>query len=141
MDVRRVDSEAEMADALTVRREVFIEEQGVPEDLEIDGKDEEAIHFVAYSGGDAVGAARLREHDEAAAKVERVAVVEDERETGLGRAIMDTVEDAARAEGYESVLLHAQAPVIGFYETLGYEITSDEFEEAGIPHREMRKSL
>jgi predicted GNAT family N-acyltransferase len=141
MDLRRVDSEEEMADALAVRREVFIEEQGVPADLEIDGKDEEAIHFVAYDAGDAVGAARIRAYDDETAKVERVAVVESERETGLGRAIMDVVEDTARAEGYEEVLLHAQAPVIGFYERLGYEITSEEFEEAGIPHREMQKSL
>jgi predicted GNAT family N-acyltransferase len=141
MDVRRVDSEEEMSDALAVRREVFIEEQGVPEDLEIDGKDEEAMHFVAYDEGDPVGAARLREYDDSTAKVERVAVVEDEREAGLGRDIMATIEEAARAAGYDTVLLHAQAPVIGFYEGLGYEITSAEFEEAGIPHREMRKSL
>jgi predicted GNAT family N-acyltransferase len=141
MDVRRVETDEEMADAMTVRREVFIEEQGVPENLEIDGKDEESVHFVAYEEGDAVGAARLREYDGTTAKVERVAVVESERETGLGQEIMAVVEDAARAEGYDSVLLHAQAPVIGFYERLGYEITSEEFEEAGIPHREMRKAL
>jgi predicted GNAT family N-acyltransferase len=141
MDVRRVETEAELADALAVRREVFIEEQGVPEDLEIDGKDEAAIGFVAYADGDPVGAARIREYDDETAKVERVAVVESERETGLGRKIMAVVEDTARAEGYEEILLHAQAPVIGFYERLGYEITSEEFDEAGIPHREMRKSL
>ncbi|MEF8807161.1 GNAT family N-acetyltransferase [Natronomonas sp.] len=141
MDVRRVETEAELADALAVRREVFIEEQGVPEDLEIDGKDEAAIGFVAYSDGDPVGAARIRDYDDSTAKVERVAVVESERETGLGRKIMAVVEDTARAEGYEEIVLHAQAPVIGFYERLGYEITSEEFDEAGIPHREMRKSL
>jgi predicted GNAT family N-acyltransferase len=141
MDVRRVETEAELADALAVRREVFIEEQGVPEDLEIDGKDDGAIGFVAYADGDPVGAARIREYDDSTAKVERVAVVEAERETGLGRKIMAVVEDTAQAEGYEEIVLHAQAPVIGFYERLGYEITSEEFDEAGIPHREMQKSL
>ncbi|WP_336133538.1 GNAT family N-acetyltransferase [Natronomonas amylolytica] len=141
MDVRCVETDEELADALAVRREVFIEEQGVPEDLEIDGNDEEAIGFVAYDGDEPVGAARLRAYDDSTAKVERVAVVERERGTGLGREIMAVVEDTARSEGYERVILHAQAPVIGFYERLGYEITSEEFEEAGIPHREMRKPL
>jgi predicted GNAT family N-acyltransferase len=142
MDVRRVETDEEMADALAVRREVFIEEQGVPEDLEIDGKDEESVHFVAYDEADEpVGAARLREYDDSTAKVERVAVVEDERETGLGREIMAAVEATARAEGYDSVLLHAQTPVVGFYKGLGYQITSEEFEEAGIPHHEMRKPM
>jgi predicted GNAT family N-acyltransferase len=141
MDVRRVETDEEMADALAVRREVFIEEQGVPEDLEIDGKDEESVHFVAYDGNDPVGAARFREYDDSTVKVERVAVVETARETGLGREIMAVVEETAGASGYDSVLLHAQAPVVGFYERLDYEITSEEFEEAGIPHREMRKSL
>lgn len=141
MDVRRVETDEEMVDALAVRRKVFIEEQGVPEDLEIDGKDEDAVHFVAYDDGTPVGAARFREYDDSTVKVERVAVVESQRETGLGREIMAVVEATARAEGYGSVLLHAQAPVIEFYEKLGYEITSEEFEEAGIPHREMRKPL
>lgn len=141
MDVRRVETDEEMADALAVRREVFIEEQGVPENLEIDGKDEESVHFVAYDSDDPIGAARFREYDDSTVKVERVAVVESERKGGLGREIMAVVEDTARAEGYESVLLHAQAPVIDFYERLGYEITSEEFEEADIPHREMRKPL
>ena len=54
---------------------------------------------------------------------------------------MDAVETAAADDGYESVVLHAQVPVVGFYERLGYEVTSEEFEDAGIPHREMRKSL
>jgi predicted GNAT family N-acyltransferase len=142
MDVRRVETDEELADALAVRREVFIEEQGVPEDLELDGKDDEAIHFVAYHTSEPVGAARLREYDAPdTAKVERVAVLEAERGTGLGRRLMDAVEEAAKAEGYGEILLHAQSPVVGFYKRLGYETTSEEFEEAGIPHREMRKSL
>lgn len=141
MDVRRATTDAERADAIAVRREVFIEEQGVPEHREIDGKDDAAAHFVAYDGESAVGAARLREYDEGVGKVERVAVLDALRGSGIGRALMETVEKAADNSGYDELHLHAQVPVVEFYEHLSYEVTSEEFEDAGIPHREMRKQL
>ncbi|MUV88288.1 GNAT family N-acetyltransferase [Natronomonas sp. CBA1123] len=141
MDVRRVETDSELEDALAVRREVFIDEQGVPEHRELDGKDDEAIHFLATDEGTAVGAARMRAYDEATAKAERVAVVESHRGTGLGRALMETLETEAADRGYDAVVLHAQVPVVEFYERLDYEVTSEEFEDAGIPHREMRKQL
>ena len=75
------------------------------------------------------------------AKVERVAVLPSERGRGLGRELMAAVETHAAEEGYEAVFLHAQVPVVAFYEGLGYEVTSETFEDAGIPHREMRKLL
>jgi predicted GNAT family N-acyltransferase len=141
MDVRRVDSDAEWEAALRVRRQVFIEEQGVPEHREIDGQDDAAMHFLATDEGSPVGTARLREYDDRVAKAERVAVIEEHRGSGLGRALMDTVESEASDRGYEEIVLHAQVPVVEFYERLGYEVTSEAFEDAGIPHREMRKSL
>jgi predicted GNAT family N-acyltransferase len=141
MDVHRVRTDGEREDALDVRREVFIDEQGVPEHRELDGRDDAATHFVAYEGGRPVGAARLRGYDATTAKVERVAVLEPERGRGLGRELMAVVEAAATDEGFDEVLLHAQVPVVGFYERLGYEVTSETFEDAGIPHREMRKEL
>lgn len=141
MDVRRATTPTECDDALTVRYEVFVDEQGVPEHRELDGRDDEATHFVGYDDGAPVGAARLREYDETTGKVERVAVVGRYRGDGHGRELMDVVESTARDRGYESLLLHAQVPVIGFYERLGYEVTSETFDDAGIPHREMRKQL
>jgi predicted GNAT family N-acyltransferase len=142
MEVRRVESGDELEAALAVRRSVFVEEQGVPEHRELDGRDDTATHFLAVDDDDrAVGAARLREYDSARAKVERVAVLPSERGGGLGRDLMDAVEAHAAEEGYEEVLLHAQLPVVDFYERLGYEVTSEAFEDAGIPHREMRKAL
>lgn len=139
--MRRVSSDDELEDALAVRREVFVEEQGVPEHRELDGEDPEATHFVAYGDGEPVGAARLREYEPATGKVERVAVVERRRGEGLGRELMDEVEAVAVERGCEELVLHAQVPVVEFYERLGYEITSEEFADAGIPHREMRKRL
>jgi predicted GNAT family N-acyltransferase len=141
MNVHRVETDSELNDALSVRREVFIDEQGVPEHRELDGNDDEAIHFLATDEGTAVGAARMREYDERTAKAERVAVVESHRGTGLGKALMDALEAEAADGGYDEVVLHAQVPVVDFYERLGYEVTSEEFEDAGIPHREMRKQL
>lgn len=148
VDVRRVDGEAALEDALDVRRRVFVHEQGVPENLEVDGEDDEATHFVAYVSPDtegtmdeAVGAARLREYDDGTAKVERVAVLEPRRGEGIGRDLMAAVESHAAAADYDELVLDAQVPVLEFYRTLGYETTSDVFEDAGIPHREMRKWL
>lgn len=141
MDVRRASTDEELQAALAVRRTVFVDEQGVPEHRELDGRDDEATHFVAYDDGEPVGAARLREYDASTGKVERVAVVEERRGDGLGERMMDAVEEAAATAGYDELVLHAQVPVVEFYERLGYDVTSDTFEDAGIPHREMRKRL
>lgn len=154
MEVRRVDGDGGvdgdgevvgagdvLADALAVRRRVFVEEQGVPVDRELDGREAASTHFVAYRDRDPVGAARLRPYEESKGKVERVAVLVRERGTGVGRTLMDAVETAASDAGYDGLVVHAQVPVVRFYERLGYGVTGGEFEDAGIPHREMRKRL
>ncbi|WP_254544536.1 GNAT family N-acetyltransferase [Halomarina pelagica] len=144
--VVRVETDQQLADALAVRHEVFVEGQDVPEDLEYDDRDESAdtIHFVAYDAeGEAVGAARLVPYDDPhTGKVQRVAVRESVRGEGWGRRLMDAVEAAARAAGYDRLVLDAQTHAVGFYERLDYAITSDEvFMDAGIPHLSMRKDL
>ncbi|ELZ23625.1 GNAT family acetyltransferase [Halosimplex carlsbadense 2-9-1] len=141
VDVRVADDEADREAALSVRREVFIDEQGVPEDIEMDGRDDEAVHFVATDDGDPVGAARLREVEAGVGKVERVAVVADRRGEGLGRALMQRLEATAADSGIDRLVMHAQTHVEEFYERLGYETTSDVFEEAGIDHVEMEKGI
>ncbi|NUB90672.1 GNAT family N-acetyltransferase [Haloterrigena sp. SYSU A558-1] len=141
LEVRVADTERTREDAFTVRQTVFVEEQGVDEELEYDEHDETATHFVAYDGDEPVGAARLREYADGVGKIERVAVLESRREDGVGRAVMTAVEDRARADGLESLKLHSQTRAAGFYRSLGYERYGEEFEEAGIPHVEMRKSL
>ena len=151
------EDEDRRADAFDVRRTVFVEEQGVEEDLEYDEHDEPdsgAAHFVAYADGEdgePIGAARLRAYEEPneegghdggdVGKVERVAVLESHRGTGVGRALMDAVEAQARERGLTTIKLHSQTHAAGFYRNLGYERYGEEFEEAGIPHVEMRKSV
>jgi len=140
LDVRVVRTDEEYEDALAVRFAVFVEEQGVPKDLEVDEHEDEAVHFVAYLDGDPVGAARLRGQS-GDAKVERVAVLPAHRGEGHGAEVMREVEGVAAAREYDRVVLHAQTRSAGFYDRLGYERVGEEFEEAGIPHVEMRKPL
>lgn len=149
-----VDTGAERDDAFSVRRSVFVDEQGVDEDIEYDEYDDpeaDAAHFVAYAGGDAIGAARLRTasgaapasgpDDPAVGKVERVAVAADRRGEGWGRRLMAAVEARADEAGFGRLALHAQTHVREFYERLGYEAHGDVFEEAGIPHVAMAKAI
>ena len=144
-----VSTDAERRAAFSIRREVFVDEQGVDEGIEWDEHDEpgaDATHFVAYDDGDVVGAARFRAVDadadeSATGKVERVVVAADRRGEGWGRRVMDAVESHAREAGFGRLELHAQTPVREFYARLGYEAYGEEFEEAGIPHVAMAKRL
>ncbi|WP_435194710.1 GNAT family N-acetyltransferase [Natronomonas sp. EA1] len=141
MNVVRIEDDDELAAAFAIRRAVFIEEQEVPEELELDEKDETATHVLATVDGEPVGTARLIDYD-GVGKVQRVAVRRAHRGTGVGEALMAKVEALAREEGYDELVLDAQVPVIGFYETLGYEVRDDEpFLDAGIPHKRMGKVL
>lgn len=143
-DIVRVSSDdPEFEDAMAVRIAVFVEEQGVPEEIERDEYETESEHFVAYRNRgrtDAVGTTRLREKD-GVAKIERVAVLQSARGEDWGRKLMEAAEDRARERGLGEALLHAQTQVQEFYEKLGYQTVGDEFDEAGIPHVEMRKPL
>jgi predicted GNAT family N-acyltransferase len=153
-DVRVVRDDDAYEDAVAVRMAVFVDEQGVPEQLELDDHEDEAVHFVAYEPsdhdhdgpghhhdepGDPIGAARLREPDDGVGKVERVAVLDSHRGRGVGRELMVTAESVAAARGYDRLVLHAQTTATGFYERLGYERVGDTFQEDGIEHVEMRK--
>lgn len=124
-----------------IRRQVFVEEQAVTEAEEIDGRDPECDHFLATLDGVPVGAARMRQSSEGVAKAERVAVLRQVRGRGVGRALMHELEAQARRRGHREVLLGAQVSALPFYERLGYTIEGDEFLDARIPHRWMRREL
>lgn len=127
--------------AFTIRKKVFVEEQRVPENLEIDKYEDEAIHFLAYVNGEPAGTARLRWLDEHTAKAERVAVIKRFRGNGLGRVLMDALEAAAKQKKAKTVVLHAQTRARPFYERLGYEAYGDLFLDAGIEHIAMKKNI
>lgn len=130
---------AEAAAALgAVRREVFVVEQQVPEDLEWDGIDPDCRHVLARdAAGRAIGTGRLLPDGH----VGRMAVLQAYRGRGVGRALLVRLIEIALARGDRSVVLHAQTHAIEFYRRSGFEVSSGEFMEAGIPHVEMRRVL
>ncbi|WP_221360278.1 GNAT family N-acetyltransferase [Streptomyces beigongshangae] len=150
-EVRIVRDPADREACFAVRKEVFVVEQQVPEDLEYDAYDAGAVHVLAVrEDGEPLGAGRLL-HGEAAAAVNggdtgvgslgRLAVVRAARGLGVGAALVRGIEDAARARGLTAVDLHAQTHALPFYERLGYVAYGPEFPDAGIPHRAMRRGL
>ncbi|WP_371672101.1 GNAT family N-acetyltransferase [Streptomyces sp. NBC_00289] len=149
--VRVAENLTDREACFAVRKEVFVAEQGVPEDLEYDAYDSAAVHVLAVrDDGVALGAGRLLYGEAAAAKtggdpgvgsLGRLAVTKQARGLGVGAALVRAVEDAARARGLTAVDLHAQTHALGFYERLGYVAYGPEFPDAGMPHRAMRNSL
>jgi predicted GNAT family N-acyltransferase len=122
----------------TVREQVFIQEQHVPEELEWDGHDARAIHIVAYDAHDQViGTARLL----ADGHIGRMAVLESWRKHGVGSAMLTKLLMRAQQHNLSKVFLHAQISAIGFYERHGFITLGEEFMDAGIPHRHMEKDL
>ena len=130
---------SEFADCLKVRRRVFIEEQGVSESDDLDGKDTLAIHALARIDGNAVGTTRIR-IDGNKAEIERVAVLREWRKRGIGSALIKALENEARKRGATQFCLSAQTHATGFYESLGYRKIGNEFMEVGIPHVMMHKT-
>ncbi|WP_377889510.1 GNAT family N-acetyltransferase [Alkalihalobacillus sp. R86527] len=140
MLIKAVETQNEMEDALKVRHRVFVQEQQVPEDLEIDQHEDEAIHFVAYDHHTPIAAGRYR-MVEAFAKVERICVLKERRGSGIGRLLMNEIEKQVSKKEIGGLKLNSQVSAIDFYKSLGYDITSEEFMDAGIPHVTMIKTL
>ncbi|MFF2728582.1 GNAT family N-acetyltransferase [Streptomyces sp. NPDC058008] len=148
---RRALDETDLAACFQVRKEVFVGEQRVPEEIEYDALDATAVHVVAVAGdGSALGTGRLLHGEDAAGRtggdesvgsLGRLAVTREARGLGVGAALVRALEDEARARGLAAVDLHAQTHALGFYERLGYTAYGPEFPDAGIPHRSMRRVL
>ena len=125
-----------------VRREVFIEEQRIPKDLEWDEHDATALHAVARNRlGQAIATGRLVSEVPGLGRIGRMAVHRVLRGGGHGEAVLRALEAAAAARGDREVMLHAQRSAEAFYTRLGYEPCGEPFEEAGIAHIEMRRKL
>ncbi|MEU6305408.1 GNAT family N-acetyltransferase [Streptomyces chartreusis] len=149
--VRVADDPADREACFAVRKEVFVVEQGVPQDIEYDAHDPDAVHVLAVrEDGLPLGTGRLLHGEAAAAKTDgdltvgslgRLAVTQEARGLGVGAALVRAIEDAARARGLAAVDLHAQTHALGFYERLGYVAYGPEFPDAGMPHRAMRRAL
>ena len=127
-------------DALSIRKEVFVDEQQVPLELEIENEDV-TIHFVLYDNGRPQATVRLYPKSKDTFKVQRMAVLKEARKKGYGRDIMAAAENYAVQEGMQFTLLGAQTQAIPFYESLGYQAFGEEYLDAGIQHFDMKKTL
>jgi predicted GNAT family N-acyltransferase len=134
--VRQVSSRKELEKAFAIRVRVFVREQKVPEEIELDRDDERAVHFLAFSGKNAVGTARVVVR-RGSAKIGRMAVLKSFRGKGVGRKLLKRAVAVARRQDAQNIYLHAQVPVIGFYEAMRFRCAGPVFDEAGIPHRKM----
>lgn len=136
--VRRADWERDAAGIRAVRERVFVVEQAVDPAIEWDGLDPDCVHALAEDENrDVIGTGRLHP----SGKLGRMAVMAPWRAQGVGAEIMRCLIDAARQGGLDEIYLHAQSRVVDFYTRFGFEVEGEEFEEAGIPHRFMRRRL
>ncbi|MCX5608440.1 MULTISPECIES: GNAT family N-acetyltransferase [unclassified Streptomyces] len=149
-EVRIAVGEADLAACFAVRSEVFVTEQSVPESIEYDAYDADAVHLLAVGpDGVALGTGRLLSGAAALAKtgvegvgsLGRLAVRKSARGLGVGVALVHAIEAEAGRMGLAAVDLGAQTHAVGFYERLGYVAYGPEFQDAGIPHRSMRRRL
>lgn len=120
-----------------IRRRVFIEEQSVPESLEWDGMDEEAVHVLALDATRAIGCARMLP----GGRIGRMAVLPEWRHRGVGRAMLEKLIALSREQGLAHVGLSAQTHAIPFYAKNGFKVCSEIYDDAGIPHRDMILAL
>src|SRR5687767_14298637 len=140
VEIRLINDASERDACYLVRMKVFVEEQNVPPWEEMDEFDESAEHFVAICDGKIVGTARLVDKGGGVAKIGRVAVIEEHRGRGLGKALMLAIAESARTR-YHTLTLDAQLQVIPFYESLGYSAEGEIFLDANIEHRRMTRLL
>ena len=139
IQVRRAESPEEVRACLRLRWTVFVEEQGVRPSEEVDAHDQVAVHALALIDGVPCGAARFIFASPGVAKIQRMAVIDDVRKRGVGRALLAFLEEEARRRGAVRFTLWAQTHARPFYQRAGYTAEGPEFDDAGIPHISMSK--
>ncbi|MCW9132360.1 GNAT family N-acetyltransferase [Bacillus paramycoides] len=143
MESKLITEFTDLETAFHIRKEVFVKEQGVPLEYEFDTFDrigEECNHILVYYNELPVGTGRIRFVD-GIGKLERICILKDYRKYGLGKVIIQSLEEIARNKEANKVKLHGQTHAEGFYKKLGYQTSSDVFMEDGIPHILMTKEL
>lgn len=141
MELKITDDPKYYNQCLEIRKEVFVEEQNVPLELEVDEYEKESVNILLTLDDRPIGTVRYRDMGDGLIKVERMAVRKIARGLHLGQALMNFVHIHAEENGYTRAKLGAQVHALNFYEKLGYHVSSDEFDDAGIPHKYMEKEL
>ncbi|MFD2629673.1 GNAT family N-acetyltransferase [Oceanobacillus kapialis] len=140
MDIQIVETDKQLKDAYHVRMTVFVEEQKVSPDEELDEHDKTAIHLAGYENDQAIAASRLR-FVEGYGKLERICILKEHRGKAYGSQLIAEMEKIISSKGYKKAKLNAQTQALPFYERLGYKTVSEEFMDAGIPHVTMIKNI
>jgi predicted GNAT family N-acyltransferase len=119
-----------------IREKVFIQEQKVTPQLEWDGMDEKAMHFLVFNDKAAIGCARaivIKDH----MQLGRMAVLKEYRGQGIGSALLEKAMTIAKLNQLSAIYISAQCHAIDFYKKFGFEVKSDIYLDAEIPHRDM----
>jgi predicted GNAT family N-acyltransferase len=138
---RLVADDDELPEAFEVRRQVFVQEQGISEDVVFDGHDRGALHVVVKDGQRVVGSARVQFFADNQAKLERMAILRQYRRKGIGKDMLLFLDTVLKDRQVQRVIIHAQLEVVPFYKSCGFHEFGVPFREAGIKHIEMRKQL
>ena len=136
VQIKRASADRDKAKAFAIRLRVFVGEQRVPREIELDRDDDRAVHFLARISGKAIGTARIVIR-RGGAKIGRMAVLKSHRRQGVGKKLLKHAVVCAKKLGASKIYLHAQVAVVGFYQRAGFRCVGPVFDEAGIPHRKM----
>ena len=136
-----VTSDDELPEVFELRRQVFVREQGISENLVFDGHDREALHLVVKDGERVIGSTRVRFLADNQAKLERMAVLKRYRRKGIGREMLLFLDAVWKDKQVQQVIIHAQLEVVPFYKLCGFDELGLPFLEADIKHIKMRKQL
>lgn len=140
VNIQIVNSDKQLEQAYHVRMVVFVEEQHVPPEEELDAYDKDAIHFIGYQKTMPIAASRLRLVEDYG-KLERICILKPHRGKSYGKQLIKQMEHIILEKGHTKAKLNAQTHAENFYQQLGYETISGEFLDAGIPHITMVKEL
>lgn len=139
--IKKVSSLEDKQHCFNIRHQVFVEGQNVPPHEEIDGKDDESTHYLLWVDSIPVGVARVRFIDKYA-KIERVAILDAYQGKKLGYALMEFIlADLNKNLDLKYAKLSSQTYAIPFYEKLGFVVCGEEYMDAGIPHKNMKKNI
>src|SRR5699024_5619611 len=141
MEILVSDDKKYYPDCVKIRETVFVQEQNVPLEMEIDEYEDECVHVLLLLDNEPAGTVRYRKYDDTTVKIERMAVLKEHRGKHFGMNLMYFVHLHAKSKGFTWAKLGAQTHAIPFYEKIGYQVSSGEFDDAGIPHVDMICSL
>ena len=137
LTVRGADWNRDREAIQQIRKSVFVEEQGVPEEIEVDGRDGSCTHVLALKGVRPVGTARMQRDGH----IGRVSVLKEYRGKGIGRKLLEAMIEQAGCRGLEEVYLNSQVQAASFYEKTDFQKTGTVFLEANMPHIKMTRVL